>query len=83
MFCRCELRVRISCVDGRSRYMYVCICSKRIPAHLRFAQCSILLHLIDIFFQSCIFYGRYRYPDLFVCCCGTRICHDIPHLYKE
>ena len=29
-------------------------CASRIPAHLRFAQCSILLHLIDICFIPCI-----------------------------
>ena len=29
-------------------------CSWRIPAHLRCTQCSILLHLMDIFFLACI-----------------------------
>ena len=28
-------------------------CAKRIPAHLRCTQCSILLHLIDICFLTC------------------------------
>ena len=29
-------------------------CDRRIPAHLRNTQCSILLHLIDIYFLPCI-----------------------------
>ena len=29
-------------------------CAWRIPAHLRCAQCSILLHLMDICFLTCI-----------------------------
>ena len=29
-------------------------CARRIPAHLRCTQCSILLHLIDICFLICI-----------------------------
>ena len=30
------------------------ICAWRIPAHLRCTQCSILLHLMDICFLTCI-----------------------------
>ena len=29
-------------------------CAWRIPAHLRFTQCSILLYLMDICFLTCI-----------------------------
>ena len=29
-------------------------CAWRIPAHLRCTQCSILLHLMDICFLTCI-----------------------------
>ena len=29
-------------------------CARRIPVHLRCTQCSILLHLIDICFLTCI-----------------------------
>ena len=29
-------------------------CAKRIPAHLRCTQCSILLHIIHICFLTCI-----------------------------
>ena len=29
-------------------------CARRLPAHFRCTQCSILLHLIDIYFQPCI-----------------------------
>ena len=32
-------------------YVY---CARRIPAHLRCTQCSIMLHLVDIFFILCI-----------------------------
>ena len=34
-------------------------CARRIPAHLRCTQCSILLHLIDICFLPCMC-ARYR-----------------------
>ena len=40
-------------------------CAWRIPAHLRCTQCSILLHIIDICFITCIFicgrYCKYRF----------------------
>ena len=54
---------------GRERWCYVCVsldslcrwqaqvsvyCAWRIPAHLRCTQCSILLHLMDICFLTCI-----------------------------
>ena len=29
-------------------------CARRIPVHLRCTQCSIMLHLIDICFLTCI-----------------------------
>ena len=29
-------------------------CAKRIAAHLRCTQCSIMLHIIDIYFLPCI-----------------------------
>ena len=29
-------------------------CARRIPVHLRYTQCSILLHFIDICFLTCI-----------------------------
>ena len=35
-------------------------CARRIPAHFRRIQCSILLHIIDICFLLCFVYGRYR-----------------------
>ena len=39
-------------VDGRVQvYVY---CAWRISAHLRYNQCSILLHLMDICFLTCI-----------------------------
>ena len=38
-------------VHGRCRYM---CCDWRIPAHMRCIQCSILLHLMDICFLTCI-----------------------------
>ena len=30
-------------------------CAWRIPAHLRCNQCSIMLHLMDICFETCIY----------------------------
>ena len=39
----CRLQVQVS--------VY---CARRIPVHLRCTQCSILLHLIDICFITCI-----------------------------
>ena len=33
-------------------------CAWRIPAHLRCTQCSILLHLMDICFPTCICLGQ-------------------------
>ena len=42
------------CVDGRSRYLYSVYCTRRIPAHLRCTQCSIMLDHIDIGFLTYI-----------------------------
>ena len=39
--CRCQVQV----------YVY---CARRIPSHFRCTQCSIMLHLIDICFLTCI-----------------------------
>ena len=33
--------------------VYLC-CARRIPAHVRCTQCSILVHLIDICFIPCL-----------------------------
>ena len=46
-------------LGGWCGVMSVCVvslvyCARRIPAHLRCTQCSILLHLIDICFLTCI-----------------------------
>ena len=72
-------------LGGLGGIMYVCVVSldylclwqvqvsvyyaRRIPAHLRCTQCSILLHLIDIGFLTCICMCIAN-PDLFVC--GSR-----------
>ena len=34
-------------------------CAWRMPAHLRCTQCSILLHLMDIYFLTCICLWHY------------------------
>ena len=47
----CLLRVWIICVDEVQVSVY---CARRIPAHLSCTQCLILLHLIDIYFITCI-----------------------------
>ena len=39
--CTCQVQVSI-------------YCARRIPLHLRCTQCSIMLHIIDICFLSCI-----------------------------
>ena len=39
-------------VDGRSRYLYILL--NGIHAHLMCTQCSILLHLLDVWFLLCI-----------------------------
>ena len=59
-------------------------CAWRMPAHRRCPQCSILLHLMDICFQTCI--GLWAYianPDLFVCGYRNWICLDITRFYEE
>ena len=57
-------------------------CARRIPAHLRCTQCSIMLHLINICFLPCSFVSHIANPDLFVCC-RTWICLDITRFYEE
>ena len=39
---------------GRWQVQVSVYCAWRIPAHLRCTQCSILLHLMDICFLTCI-----------------------------
>ena len=40
------------CVDGEVQVSVHC--AWRIPAHLRCTQCSVMLHLMDICFLTCI-----------------------------
>ena len=42
-------------------------CAKWIPAHLRCTQCSILLHLIDICFLTCI--SLWQISQIQTCLC--------------
>ena len=52
VLCLCEL----SSLDSLCRWqvqVYV-YCAWQIPAHLRCTQCSILFHLMDICFLTCI-----------------------------
>ena len=54
MFCNgvmCVVNVDYLCRWQVQLYVY---CARRIPAHLRYTQCLILLHLINICFLSCI-----------------------------
>ena len=55
----CRLQVQVS--------VY---CAKQIPTHIRYTQCSILLHIIDICFLPCIVCDRYRKSRL-IYGCGT------------
>ena len=73
---------------GEVVVMYVCVvnfdylclwqvqvsvnCARRIPAHLRCTQCSILLSVTDI-----------ANPDLFACGSRTWISLDIARFYEE
>ena len=52
----CYVCVRCECLDSLCRWkVQVSVyCSWWIPAHLRCTQCSILLHLMDICFLTCI-----------------------------
>ena len=45
----------------------ICMCARRIPAHLRCTQCSTLLHLIAILYLSTmyLFMADIANPDLF------------------
>ena len=59
-------------------------CARRIPAHLRCTQCSILLHLIDICLLTCIFTeADIVNPDLFGCGSQTGISLDITRFYGK
>ena len=50
------MSVRVVSLDSLCRWhVQVSVyCARRIHAHLRYTQCSILLHLIDICFLPCI-----------------------------
>ena len=50
------MSVCVVSLDSLSRWqVHVSVyCARQIPAHLRCTQCSILLHLIDICFLTCI-----------------------------
>ena len=69
--CLCELCVRILCVDGRSRYLYMVL-----GGYLRIlgapSVSTMYLFMADI-----------ANPDLFVCSCRTWICLDITHSHEE
>ena len=58
MFCLCELRVRIRCVDGRSRYLYAVLCGYlRILESLSVQSwCTLSISASYRVFV----YGRYR-----------------------
>ena len=69
-WCLGKVGGRLGPGSGRVLWCYVCVvsldalcrwqvhvsvyCARRIPAHLRCTQCSILLHLINICFLTCI-----------------------------
>ena len=61
---------------GRSWYLYIML------GIIRFTQCSILLHLIDICFLPCI--CLWQISKIQTClCCWNWICLDITRLYAE
>ena len=65
VLCLCELRVRILCVDGRSRYLYIVLGGYLLIYWC--TQCSILLHLIDICFLPCIFLWQISHIQTGLC----------------
>ena len=56
-------------------------CARRISAHLKYTQCSIMLHLIDI----CLYFSvaDIANPDLLACGSRTWISLDIARFYEE
>ena len=71
---------------------YLCIwrvqvsvyCALWIPAHIRYTQCSILLHIIDICFLTCICPLQMpQNPGLLACGWWTCITLDIARFYEE
>ena len=55
-------------------------CDRRISAHLRCSQCSILLHMLPTMY---LFMADIANPDLFMCGCRTCICLDITRFNEE
>ena len=81
VFCRCELRVRISCVDGRSRYMYAVVSgylrildslSVQFCCTLSISSSNRVFFMADIDIQTCL-------------CVVVELGYvtTSPHLYKE
>ena len=51
-----------------SWYVHISLhCARRIHAHLRCTQCSIMLHLTDIFFLPCI--CLWQILQMYTCLC--------------
>ena len=84
---RSVMYVRVESPDSLCRWqVQVSVyCSWRIPAHLRYTQCSILLHLMDICFIPCICLWQISQIQTCLCVhgCRTWICLDITLFYEE
>ena len=65
--CRRQVQVSVYCVW-------------RIPAHLRYTQCAILLHLMDICFLTCI--CLWQISQIQTCCCLPTPSLHIHHIKK-
>ena len=70
-------------LDSLCRWQVSVYCTRRISAHLGYTQCSILLHLIDIFFLPCICLWPILQIQICLCGCRTLICIDIIRFYEE
>ena len=81
VLCLGELWGRISCVDGRSRYLYIVrggyLPILGAPVFNTVAPYGYMLPTVYLFIADI------ANPDLFVCGCRTRICLDITRFYEE
>ena len=69
--------------------LYVCMfqvfiyCARRIHAHLRCTQCSILLHLIDICFLTCICLWQISQIQTCLCVVGPGLVSTLPAFMRS
>ena len=82
----CFVCVRVVSPDSLCRWQVheSVYCAGLIHVHLMCTKCSIMLHLIDICFLTCIlFMVDIENPALFLCGCRTWVYLDITLIYEE